>query len=78
MHANSGYCLAALANRQGYARFSGFQLKLTQERTTLGICIIFAATFPKEKLAWNYRVAFGFLGTAAFFAFAFKGANPPA
>ena len=28
--------------------------------------------FLKEKLAWNYLVAFAFLGVAAFFAFAFK------
>jgi uncharacterized protein (DUF486 family) len=29
-------------------------------------------TFLKEKLAWNYLVAFACLGLAAFFAFAFK------
>ena len=28
--------------------------------------------FLKETLAWNYLVAFAFLGVAAFFAFAFK------
>ena len=33
----------------------------------------FAVTFLKEKVAWNYLVAFAFLGAAAFFAFAFKG-----
>jgi uncharacterized protein (DUF486 family) len=32
----------------------------------------FATMFLKEKLAWNYLVAFAFLGVAAFFAFAFK------
>jgi uncharacterized protein (DUF486 family) len=31
----------------------------------------------KEKLAWNYLVAFAFLGVAAFFAFAFKATGPP-
>ena len=31
-----------------------------------------AVTFLKEKFAWNYLVAFGFLGVAAFFAFAVK------
>jgi uncharacterized protein (DUF486 family) len=32
----------------------------------------FAVLFLKEKLAWNYLVAFIFLGVAAFFAFAFR------
>jgi len=34
--------------------------------------------FLKEKLAWNYLVAFILLGVAAFFAFAFKTAGPAA
>jgi uncharacterized protein (DUF486 family) len=36
------------------------------------VFIGFAPLFVKEKLAWNYLVAFVFLGVAAFFAFAFK------
>jgi len=39
---------------------------------TISVFIVFAMTFLKEKLAWNYLVAFAFLGVAAFFAFAFK------
>jgi uncharacterized protein (DUF486 family) len=66
------YCLAVPANRLGYGTFSGFQLKIIQEIVTLIIFMVFAITFLKEKLAWNYLVAFGFLGVAAFFAFAFK------
>ena len=38
----------------------------------------FAVLFLKEKLAWNYLVAFVFLGLAAFFAFAFKAPAPAA
>ena len=53
----------------GKRQFSGFQLKVIQEVVTL---VVFAVTFLKEKLAWNYIVAFAFLGVAAFFAFAFK------
>ena len=66
------YCLAVPANRLGYGAFSGFQLKIIQEVVTLSVFIVFALTFLQEKLAWNYLVAFAFLGAAAFFAFAFK------
>ena len=67
------YCFAVPANRLGYANgFSGFQLKIAQEVITLIVFLVFAVTFLKEKLAWNYLVAFGFLALAAFFAFAFK------
>jgi uncharacterized protein (DUF486 family) len=70
------YCLAVPANRLGYAHFSGFQLKIIQEVVTLTVFIVFALTFLKEKLAWNYLVAFAFLAVAAFFAFAFKPGAP--
>ncbi|MBF0489311.1 MAG: DMT family protein [Candidatus Omnitrophica bacterium] len=66
------YCLAVPANRLGYGQFSGFQLKIIQEVVTLVVFIGFAIIFLKEKLAWNYLVAFAFLIVAAFFAFAFK------
>jgi uncharacterized protein len=72
------YCLAVPANRLGYGEFSGFQLKVIQEVVTLIVFIVFAITFLKEKLAWNYLVAFAFLGVAAFFAFAFKAPGPAA
>jgi uncharacterized protein (DUF486 family) len=60
------------ANRLGFVQFSGFQLKIIQEVITISVFIVFAVFFLKEKLAWNYLVAFAFLGVAAFFAFAFK------
>jgi len=66
------YCLAVPANRLGYGEFTGFQLKIIQEVVTLLVFIGFATTFLKEKLAWNYLVAFVFLCVAVFFAFAFK------
>jgi uncharacterized protein (DUF486 family) len=40
------------------------------------VFIVFAITFLKEKLAWNYLVAFALLGVAAFFAFAFRAPGP--
>jgi uncharacterized protein (DUF486 family) len=70
------YCLAVPANRLGYAHYSGFQLKIVQEVITLSVFMGFAVLFLKEKLAWNYFVAFVFLGGAAFFAFAFKAPGP--
>jgi uncharacterized protein (DUF486 family) len=70
------YCLAVPANRLGYGQFSGFQLKIVQEVVTLIVFAVFAMAFLKEKLAWNYLVAFALLGLAAFFAFAFKAPGP--
>jgi uncharacterized protein (DUF486 family) len=70
------YCLAVPANRLGYGEFSGFQLKIIQEVITLVVFMAFAVMFLKERLAWNYVVAFAFLGVAAFFAFAFKAPGP--
>ena len=72
------YCLAVPANRLGYGKFSGFQLKIIQEVVTLTVFMVFAITFLKEKLAWNYLVAFAFLAGAAYFAFAFKAPGPAA
>jgi uncharacterized protein (DUF486 family) len=72
------YCLAVPANRLGYGEFSGFQLKIIQEVVTLVVFIGFAMMFLKEKLAWNYLVAFAFLGVAVFFAFAFRAPGPVA
>ena len=66
--------MQSFPNRLGYGVFSGFQLKILQEVITLTLFIAFALLFLKEKLAWNYLVAFGFLGGAAFFAFAFEAA----
>src|SRR5579863_8792695 len=66
------YCLAVPANRLGYGHFSGYQLKIIQEVVTITVFIIFAILVLKERLAWNYLVAFVFLAIAAYFAFAFK------
>lgn len=70
------YCLAVTANRLGYGHFSGFQLKIVQEAVTLLVFVVFAVLFLKEKPAWNYVVAFAFLGAAAYFAFAFRPTGP--
>ncbi len=66
------YCFAVPANRFGFSLFSGFQLKIMQEAITLVVFMVFAMTFLKEKMAWNYIVSFLFLVGAVIFAFAFK------
>ena len=68
------YCLAVPANRIGFGTFSGFQLKILQEVITLAVFLVFALTYLKEKLAWNYVVSFVLLIAAATVAFAFKPA----
>jgi uncharacterized protein (DUF486 family) len=66
------YCLAVPANRWGYTHFSGFQLKIMQEVITLSVFLVFGVLFLREKVNWNYIVAFCLLIAAAVFAFAFK------
>jgi uncharacterized protein len=66
------YCLAVPANRFGYGHFSGFQLKIAQEAITVAVFIVFAITFLKEKMAWNYAVSFALLLAAVVVAFGFR------
>src|SRR5579872_2190201 len=66
------YCLAVPANRWGFVSFSGFQLKIVQEAITLAVFLVFAMTFLKEKMAWNYALSFVLLMAAVASAFLFK------
>jgi uncharacterized protein (DUF486 family) len=66
------YCLAVPANRLGFGAFTGFQLKIIQEAITVAVFIVFAITFLKEKMAWNYAVSFALLIAAVVVAFAFR------
>ena len=67
------YCLQVPANRLGYGRFSGYQLKIIQEVITLSVFMVFAALYLGEQLRWNHVMAFLCLGAAAAFAFAGRG-----
>jgi uncharacterized protein (DUF486 family) len=67
------YCFQVPANRISFGALDGYQLKILQEIITLVVFVIFAKLVLNESLRWNYVVAFGCLGAAAFFAFAFKG-----
>jgi uncharacterized protein (DUF486 family) len=74
------YCLMVPANRLGYlsGSFSGYELKIIQEAITLGVFVIFAALFLKERLSWNYAVSFVLILLAVYFATAFKSGTGPA
>src|SRR5437763_5794885 len=63
------YCFQVPANRFGYGRFTGYQLKIIQEAITLVVFVIFAYGYLGESLKWNYLVSFIFLAAAVSFAF---------
>jgi uncharacterized protein (DUF486 family) len=65
------YCFQVPANRIGQQQegFSVGQLKVMQEIITLGVFVVFSWLFLKEKMSWNYFVAFALMIAAAFFVF---------
>jgi uncharacterized protein (DUF486 family) len=63
------YCLQVPANRIGYGRFTGYQLKLIQEVITLSVFIVFAYFYLGETLRWNHAAAFISLVAAVVFTF---------
>lgn len=69
------YCLMVPANRFGYGRFTGYELKIIQEVITLVVFVGFAWMVLGERLRWNYAVSLAFIFLAVFFAF---GVNKPA
>ncbi len=70
------YCLMVPANRFGYGKFTGFQLKVIQEVITLVVFSGFAVAVLKERIAWNYVASFVFIMLAVIFAFGFKTTAP--
>ena len=63
------YCLMVPANRYGYGKFTGYELKIIQEVITLVVFVGFAGVVLGEKLKWNYAVSLVFIFLAVFFAF---------
>jgi len=63
------YCFMVPANRFGYGRFSGYQLKIIQESITIVIFAAFAYFYLGESRKWNYAVAFLLILAAVAFAF---------
>ena len=63
------YCFQVPANRFGYGRFTGYQLKIIQESITLVVFVVFAYFYLGESLRWNYLLSFACIFAAVGFAF---------
>ena len=63
------YCFMIPANRIGYGRFTGYQLKIIQESITIVVFATFAYFYLGESLKWNYVVSFVLILGAVAFAF---------
>jgi hypothetical protein len=63
------YCFQVPANRIGYGRFSGYQLKIIQECITLWVFVIFAYFYLGETIRWNYAISFVCIFLAVLFGF---------
>ncbi len=63
------YCFQVPANRIGYGRFTGFQLKIIQESITVIVFVAFAYFYLGESLRWNYAVSFVCILAAVVFGF---------
>lgn len=59
------------ANRIGSARFSGAQLKVTQEVITLVVFAVFSVWYLREPLRWSHAVSFALIIAAV--AVMFRG-----
>ena len=63
------YCFQVPANRIGYGRFNGAQLKTIQEVITLAVFSVFSVLYLKEPFRWNYAVGFVLIVAAVFVIF---------
>src|SRR5690242_9788734 len=63
------YCFQVPANRIGYGRFTGYQLKIIQECVTLIVFAVFAFWYLGESIRWNHLASFGCILAALGFAF---------
>src|SRR5579859_2214001 len=63
------YCFQVPANRIGYGRFTGYQLKIIQECVTLIVFAVFAYLYLREPMRWNYALSFMCIVGAVLFAF---------
>jgi len=63
------YCFQVPANRIGYGRFTGYQLKIIQECVTLLVFVVFAYFYLREPIRWNYALSFVCIVGAVLFAF---------
>jgi uncharacterized protein (DUF486 family) len=63
------YCFQVPANRFGYGRFNGAELKTIQEVITLVVFAFFSIFYLHENFRWNYLVGFVMIVAAVFVIF---------
>jgi uncharacterized protein len=63
------YIFQVPANRIGYGKFNGAELKTIQEVITLVVFSIFSVLYLREDFKWNYAVGFFLIILAVFFIF---------
>jgi uncharacterized protein (DUF486 family) len=63
------YCFQVPANRIGYGRFTGAELKTIQEVITLVVFAVFSVTYLREPFRWNYALGFVLIVAAVFVIF---------
>ena len=63
------YCFQVPANRFGYGRFNGAELKTIQEVITLIVFAFFSVLYLREEFRWNYAVGFAMIAGAVFVIF---------
>jgi uncharacterized protein len=63
------YCFQVPANRIGYGRFNGAELKTIQEVITLVVFAFFSVFYLQEEFRWNYAVGFAMIAGAVFVIF---------
>ena len=63
------YCFQVPANRIGYGRFNGAELKTIQEVITLVVFAFFSVFYLQEEFRWNYVVGFAMIAGAVFVIF---------
>ena len=67
------YCFQVPANRIGFGRFTGYQLKIIQESITIVVFIVFAYFYLGESMQWRYAASFVCIVLAVLFAFWGRG-----
>jgi len=63
------YCFQVPANRIGYGRFNGAELKTMQEVITLVVFSVFSVLYLKEPFRWSYALGFVLMVVAVFVIF---------
>src|SRR5215469_5482181 len=67
------YCFQVPANRIGFGRFTGYQLKIIQEAITIIVFVVFAYFYLGEPIHWRYAASFVCILFAVLFAFWGRG-----